>query len=152
MKSAQIILFEMTASRGTSWLIAAVTRSMITHAAVVIDGKCFDASESRGDVDEMDVSLHADRMCYVIDADVNQLDLFKHLGKRYDWHGVFGWLVCRYLKKACGKDQSFYCFEFAHLALTGDMPEGAVSGRDLINIAHEFDMPVRYVRFGDLSK
>ena len=151
MKNAQIILFEMKPTRATSWLIAAATRSMITHAAVMVGGKCFDASESRGDVAEMDVSLHADRMCYVIDADVDQLDLFKQLGKQYDWFGVFGWLLCRHWSKACGKDESFYCFEFAYRAMTGDSPAGAVSGKDLLAIADEFDMPVRYGRFGDVA-
>jgi len=151
MTNGQIVLFEMTPSRVTSWLIASATRSMITHAAVGVNGQWFDASEHRGDVAEMDASLHADRMCYVIDADVNQLDLIKQLGKRYDWQGVFGWLVCRYLKKVCGKDQNFYCFEFAYRALTGNSPKGAVSGKDLVTLAQEFDMPVRYVRFGDLN-
>ncbi len=150
MTNGQIVLFEMKPSRGTSWLIAAVTRSMITHAAVGVSGKWFDASESRGDVAEMDADLHTDRMCYVIDADVNQLDLFKQLGKKYDWTGVFGWLLCRYWHKACGKDQRFYCFEFAYRAMTGNSPEGAVSGKDLVELAHDYEMPVRYIRFGDL--
>lgn len=150
MTNGQIVLFEMMPSRSTSWLIAAVTRSLITHAAVGVGDQWFDASERRGDVAEMDPGLHADRMCYVVDVDVNQLDVFKQVGKGYDWHGVFGWLVCRHLKKMCGQGQSFYCFEFAYRAMTGNSPEGAVSGKDLVELAHEFDMPVRYVRFGDL--
>ena len=56
-------------------------------------------------------------------------------GKKYDYAGVTGWLVCKFLKRACGYSGRVYCFEAADSALKAAGYRGsssaALSGCDV---------------------
>ena len=138
------------------------TMSRITHAAMMPpSGGWFDASESRGSFGRMWVEDYFGRRCYVVDVPDSSGDWLHQLaGKKYDYHGVAGWLGCRAagwlpdglrrrLGILCGSSQRFYCFEAAWVAMTGNVPDRAVSGLDLLELAAQRGWVVRYGRFGE---
>ena len=114
----------------------------------------------------MDVALYADRMCYVVEFQGNVLGRITNMiGKRYDFRGVALWLLCRWsapLRRrgwrvfrgswACGDNGRPFCFELGYLAMTGEQPQDAVSGKDLRKMAVQRGFTVRYMRFGELHK
>ena len=152
MPSGRIALFKMTGS-WVSLMIAAATRSSITHCAVEYDGVWYDASESRGDFNKTDVSKHIYRNCYIIER-VGITDNFlpQLEGKKYDFAGVGTWLLSRALGRSVAGNENPYCFEAGYFALTGGMPSTAVSGKDLLNLAENHQLAVSYGRFGKLIK
>ena len=150
-----IALFELDISEPTSWLIALATCSTITHAAVQVDGAWYDASEKRGDFDLVDAADFNDRRCYMIDdVEIDERWLTVMADARYDWRGVFAWVISRISRKDLGDAKRFYCFEAAHFALTGDLPTAAVSGSDLLSLAMgpEYLRLVKYGQFAELKQ
>lgn len=134
-------------------MIAAATRSSITHCAVEYDGIWYDASESRGDFNEADVSKHIYRKCYIIErVPITDKFLTQLKGKKYDFAGVGTWLLSRALGRNVAGNDEPYCFEAGYFALTGGMPITAVSGTDLLNLAENYQLAVSYGRFGKLIK
>ena len=151
MKAGRIALFEMDGLAPTQWLIALATRSRITHAAIEVDGRWYDASESRGNFGPLAADKFQDRHCYVIEADISAGWLPMLKGCEYDWKGVFTWLVGRWVNRDLGDASRFYCFEAAYLAMTGNDAAGAVSGADLLDLAYEYEMPIYYGTLAELE-
>lgn len=146
----RIYLFEWSRKSVMSWVILLATGCPYAHAAVEVDGVLYDASETRGTFDRADRARFIGRQCLVCEVDGDLSGWLQAMdGKRYDYRGVLGWLVCRWWRRGCGAKQQFYCFESANEALRflkrKHVPEGAVSGCDLLDV-----MPgaPRYQRFG----
>ncbi|WP_287602726.1 hypothetical protein [Thiothrix sp.] len=125
----KIALFEFTPRSAVAWLILAVTGCPLTHAAVQVDGVWYDSSETRGTFDRADLSRLAGRPCQVCEFDGNLSGWLRDMrGKRYDYRGVAGWLICRFTGRGCGDMNKFYCFESALSALSAAGHARAVSG------------------------
>jgi len=110
----KVALFEPNWRSPISLLIALVTKTPWTHAAFEIDGKWYDASESRGDFNEVDIKkTMAGRLGHVWKLG-NRISVRsmveEHLGEPYDYKGVLGYIWKR------GNDKRFYCFEAVMVA------------------------------------
>lgn len=140
---------------GNSWnpMSAAImwaTGSEYSHAMIHHRGNLWDASESRGSFDQADALKYQGRKLLVIEFNDYRNELGKfiksQIGKDYDWSGVLGWLSCRLIKKLCGRDDAFYCFEAAFEAMTISKHSVrtplAVSARDLLRYAKRNNLRV----------
>lgn len=127
----QLILFYPTGLIGL--LICLVTRSPYAHAAILVDGVLWDASEGRGNFAQSDIDLASRRHLAV--PFIGDLSgwLQAMQGKRYDYAGIAGWIFGR------NRADKVYCFEAAWHALkavgiaVGDQP-GRLSGSDLVEL------------------
>ncbi len=133
----KVILFEKK-NNFMSWIISFFTSCDITHAAVMIDGVVYDASESRGGVSKVgSIDVFGGRNVFLYDIDLTDIHLanarlFAHgtVGRKYDWHGVLGWVF-----GFKGKRKRFYCFEYVwecmRAAGVDIAPKHQISGCDL---------------------
>lgn len=111
MVNARIILFQLDKKSLFSWLICLVTGSKWTHSAIQVNNRVYEASESKGCIATRGkIGTYGKRVIRVYDCEVNdtraEMWVQKHLGKRYDYVGIFGWLW-----NVHSRDH-FYCFEF----------------------------------------
>ena len=111
--TCHVVLFEGSWRSLTGVLIMCVTRSRYSHAAVNLNGRMVDASESRGNVGETTaLDLAPSRRVRAFEVDlrdpVHRNFIKQHMGAEYDWAGVLGWLF------RANSRRRFYCFEFAY--------------------------------------
>jgi len=134
----KIALFEPNWDSFSSRLIAKTTKTPWSHAAVEIDGQWYDASETRGDFNKVDINkTMKGRLAHVWRIG-NRKKVRKmieeNLGSEYDYKGIYKY----FFKK--GVDRRFYCFEAAMvLALAVKEPEYEpklknVTGKDIVNL------------------
>jgi len=134
----RVALFEPDWKSPISMLIAIITKTPWTHAAFEIDGKWYDASESRGDFNEVDIKKSMrGRLAHVwrLGNRLAVRNLIEdHKGEPYDYKGVLGYIW----KK--GNDRRFYCFEAVMAAsLLVKQPDvlpnlKRVNGLDILNL------------------
>lgn len=124
----KLYLFYPTSLIG--FLICLVTRSPYAHAAVMVDGVLYDASENRHTFDRSDIDPRQRGHISIEFAGDLRPWLENMMGRRYDWRGVIMWLFGK------GDDDRVYCFEAAWHALhtagvvSGHQPK-RLSGSDL---------------------
>ena len=119
-----------------AWIILIATGCPLSHAAIEVNGVWYDASETRGTFDKANLQQLWKRPCQICEFDGDLSDWLRQMrGKHYDYHGVIGWLLCRWKNKACGDSNRFYCFEAANGALQAagyrGASQAALSGCDL---------------------
>jgi len=135
----RVAVFEWNPKNLLSWLIALATGCRFSHAAIEIEGVWYDASESRGSFDRADLGRLRGRLCRVaaFEGDLSEW-LTAMRGRQYDYAGVAGWLVCRFVRRGCGHSQRVYCFEAVNAALAAagrvSCATAAVSGCDLLGV------------------
>lgn len=147
----RIALFEWTPRSAMAWIILIATGCQFSHAAIEINGTWHDASESRGTFSPADITRLQGRPCQICDFDGDLAEWLQTMrGKRYDYKGAIGWLLCRWLKRGCGDKHKFYCFEAANGALQAagyrGASQAALSGCDLRNA---LPAAPRYKIFGE---
>ena len=153
--TCHVVLFEGSWRSLTGVLIMVVTRSRYSHAAVNLNGRMVDASESRGNVGEttaLDLAPRRRVRAFEVDLrdPVHRNFITQHLGAEYDWAGVLGWLF------RANSRRRFYCFEFAYkFAGLGREVSNlrSISARHLLALGMEevfdgeaADYKIRYVR------
>ena len=149
MPSCRVALFFCSPLRPASLAIALGSWCTLTHCAVEIDGTWYDASETRGNFDKLNVSRYRSRRCLVIELKGTPVGLLNQLeGKGYDWQGIRGWMLSRLLRRNLNQNEVPYCFEAGFLAMKGYWSTKPVSGCDLIEMAEHWRMPIKLGLFG----
>lgn len=91
--------------------VKVVTNSRWSHAELVIVGKCYSSSNRDGGVRSKWINLHSGHWeLFDLPDDFAEPALAwfeKHKGSRYDWPGVFGFVI-PWIKHAISR---FFCFE-----------------------------------------
>ena len=112
----KVVLFKYKWTSIISLLIAIVTGSVYTHAALIVEGCLYEATEDKGEViNTRKLSDFGKREVVVFD--LPDPDMFgrvwakAQVGRKYDWKGVFGWLLSNEDRK------KFYCFEYAYFTI-----------------------------------
>lgn len=151
----RIILLKFSPKSLISWLIALATQSQFTHAAIqcVRTGVICDSSELRGSFDVASPAGFVGRDAWVIEFEGDLRNWFMQMqGVQYDYAGVLGWMRCKWFSKWCGQKGKFYCFEAALFALTGNVPDKAVSGFDVLESAKKLGLSAKVGHFNDAGE
>lgn len=117
--TVKVLLFEKDSGL-VSKAIAHISGSDITHSAVMYSGAMYDSSEVRGEFSRANPKDHMQRKVYVHHIGASDPQLFHWLltnwGKKYDWKGIYGWVVYHMFKRwfKTGRNNSknrVYCHE-----------------------------------------
>jgi len=137
-----IVLFDFNLRSLASLLIALVTKSRWSHAAVLVDGVLYDASETREKFGRSDIKLDSTRGCTIWHLPDDCTGALTHwvgcnTHRRYDWPGVILWVL------GVHRPDRWYCFEAAMAALhyAGIVKKveckGSISANDLNETLNE---------------
>jgi uncharacterized protein YycO len=112
----RVVLFKYKWTSLISLLIGIITGSVYTHAGIIINGRVYEATETRGEVcDTGRLKDYKDREITVFDLpdpDMHGTEWAKaQVGRKYDWKGVFGWVFKNEDRK------KFYCFEYVYFTI-----------------------------------
>ncbi|MEZ5537618.1 MAG: hypothetical protein R3F02_18615 [Thiolinea sp.] len=127
------------------------TNCEYVHAAVGINGRWYEASESRKHFGPLDRMRYANRRCAVYTlpprsgSDWDSWLQAMHR-REYDWEGVFLWMF-----KHQGNPEKFYCHEAAKSAAAVcdiTVPEHPVSGCHIANALDCAGIRPRVGKFG----
>jgi hypothetical protein len=111
MSKNAIAIFEADLSNIMSITIAMITKTPWTHAAIRVNDKWYDSSETRGYFAELEVNEYKNRWCIIAEFDGELTDwLYSMKGKKYNWKGIYQFPF--YFIRNRNKSH-FYCFQAA---------------------------------------